>query len=377
MVIQNSEVSMTSKSSIAREMKLTVQSETKPAINLENIQVLGDGSKIEKAEDAGAEGDQKENTIGEEGFLSSLNYALGSNGKVKEVDTENPLLNAAANRKVRLHTMEYLLKMFFLGRYIDEDSPLGQMLRETFGYGSEDYSGEGETIGGLGSNTTYMQTVRSEYFYHEEQTVEFSSTGTAITADGRRLSFNYSFAMSESFTQEFSEEYEGLKYIHCIDPLVINLDDCPTSIADQTFLFDLDGDGELDDIHNIGKGSGFLALDKNEDGEINDGMELFGAKTGDGFGELAEYDSDGNGWIDENDPVFAKLRIMTVTENGERQLFGLKESDVGAIFLGRIDTDMMKRGDDQKLSAEIRKSGIFLHEKDGHAGGVQHVDFAT
>ena len=47
MVIQNSEVSMTSKSSVAREMKLTIRSELKPLINLENIQVVGDDGKIE------------------------------------------------------------------------------------------------------------------------------------------------------------------------------------------------------------------------------------------------------------------------------------------------------------------------------------------
>ena len=29
--------------------------------------------------------------------------------------------------------------------------------------------------------------------------------------------------------------------------------------------------------------------------------QAFGTKTGNGFSELAEYDSDGNGWIDEND----------------------------------------------------------------------------
>ncbi len=377
MVINNSEVSMASKSSVAREMKLTLQSETKPLINLENIQVLQDGKKIEQSEDGKETEKQGENTLSNDGFLSSLNYALGSNGKVKEVDTENPLLTAAANRKVRMTTMEYLLRMLLLGRYFDEESAFGQMLRETFGIDEESYSTAMSASGGIGVEPVYVQSIRSEYSYHEEQSVEFSSTGTAITADGRKLSFNYSFAMTESFSQEFSSEYIGLKSINCVDPLVINLDDCPTSISDQTFLFDLDGDGQLDEIHNLSSGSGFLALDKNEDGEINDGMELFGAKTGDGFSELEAYDSDGNGWIDENDPIFSKLRIMTITESGERQLFGLKQSDIGAIYLGRLDTELTKRDDTNTTTAEIRKTGIFLHEKDGHAGGIQHVDFAT
>ena len=53
----------------------------------------------------------------------------------------------------------------------------------------------------------------------------------------------------------------------------------------------------------LGKGSGFLALDKDGNGKIDDGNELFGTKSSDGFGDLREYDSDGSGWIDENDEI--------------------------------------------------------------------------
>jgi hypothetical protein len=43
-------------------------------------------------------------------------------------------------------------------------------------------------------------------------------------------------------------------------------------------------------------------------GRIDSGSELFGPATGSGFGELAALDGDGNGWIDENDDAFARLR---------------------------------------------------------------------
>ena len=74
-------------------------------------------------------------------------------------------------------------------------------------------------------------------------------------------------------------------------------------------MFDIDADGEEESISYLQGGSGYLALDKNGDGVINDGSELFGTKSGDGFADLAEYDADGNGWIDENDPIFDKLLI--------------------------------------------------------------------
>ena len=374
MVIQNSEVSMTSKSSVTRAAKLTVQSELTPTIHLEGIKVIGDAGKTEKTDETEGEKGASKATIGEEGFLSSLNYALGSNGTVQEVAPENPLLNAPANKKVRLHTMEYLIKMLLLGRIFEEDTEFGRMLKENFCEGDDGSYSEGmDYIDNTPPN--FVQITKTSYSYHEEQNLAFASQGTAVTADGRKLSFNYNFEMSKTFTQQYDSVIQTAVR-RCIDPLVINLDDCPTTITDQTFYFDLDGDGEDDELHNLGGGSGFLALDKNGDGIINDGLELFGAKSGNGFAELAAYDEDGNGWIDENDPIFTKLRIMTITELGEKELYGLKESDVGAIFLGRIDTDFTHRNGNQS-SAYTRESGIFLHESDGRAGGVQHVDFAT
>ncbi|SEA31054.1 hypothetical protein SAMN02910384_01271 [Pseudobutyrivibrio sp. ACV-2] len=374
MVIQNSEVSMTSKSSVTRAAKMTVQSEFTPTIHLEGIKVIGDAGKTEKTDETEGEKGASKATIGEEGFLSSLNYALESNGTVQEVAPENPLLNAPANRKVRLHTMEYLIKMLLLGRIFEEDTEFGRMLKENFCEGDN-----GSYLEGMdyidNTHPNFVQITKTSYSYHEEQNLAFASQGTAVTADGRKLSFNYNFEMSKTFTQQYDSVIQTAVR-RCIDPLVINLDDCPTTITDQTFYFDLDGDGEDDELHNLGGGSGFLALDKNGDGIINDGLELFGAKSGNGFAELAAYDEDGNGWIDENDPIFSKLRIMTITELGEKELYGLKESDVGAIFLGRLDTDFTHRNGNQS-SAYTRESGIFLHESDGRAGGVQHVDFAT
>lgn len=89
-------------------------------------------------------------------------------------------------------------------------------------------------------------------------------------------------------------------------------------------MFDLDCDGKEEEISSLGKGSGFLALDKNGDGIINDGTELFGTKSGDGFADLAEYDEDGNGWIDEDDGIFSQLRIWTKNEKERMSLFPLR-----------------------------------------------------
>ena len=72
-----------------------------------------------------------------------------------------------------------------------------------------------------------------------------------------------------------------------------------------------------------------------------------------------------------------KDELEKEAEKGEKETYGLRQSDVGAIFLGRIDSEFVHHDDDNHATAAVRKSGMFLHESDGHAGGVQHVDFAT
>ena len=356
MVIQNSEVSMTSKSSYSATTKATHQVSTTPVVRMGNI-VFKQPMEVGTSDEDGAKTD--EIAVGKDGgFLSSLNYALGENGEIQEVGEDGTVESIGADRQTRLQALHYLIRMLLLGKILGEDRSFSDMLKDLF-----------DTNGG------YITTISTSYERTESQELSFASKGTAITADGRTLEFDYGFEMSESFHEEYhSVESMFSKFV---DPLVINLKDSPTKVSNQTFYFDLDMDGKKDEINKLSAGSGFLALDRNEDGEINDGSELFGAKTGDGFGELAVFDEDGNGWIDENDPIFEKLRVWSMNESGEMELYTLKQSDVGAIYLGRVPTEFIHHDDEQRARAAIRESGIFLHESDGRAGGVQHVDFAT
>ena len=159
------------------------------------------------------------------------------------------------------------------------------------------------------------------------------------------------------------------------DPLVINMDSDITSVSDQKFLFDIDADGKEDYVSFAGEGSGFLAIDKNNDGKINDGSELFGTKSGDGFKDLAAYDTDKNGWIDENDAVFNELKVWTKDKDGNDKLLDLKEADVGAIYLGNVDTEFSYKNLDGATDGVLRKTGIYLKESSGAAGTVAHVYF--
>ena len=113
----------------------------------------------------------------------------------------------------------------------------------------------------------------------------------------------------------------------------------------------------------------------NNDGVVNNGSELFGPQSGNGFSELAEYDGDGNGWIDENDDVYDKLRIWTKDENGNDKLLALGQKGIGAIYLGNVNTDFALKNSQNQLQGEISRTGIFLNEN-GSAGTIQHIDLA-
>lgn len=156
---------------------------------------------------------------------------------------------------------------------------------------------------------------------------------------------------------------------------MINLDTDIGSVSDQKFFFDLDTDGKEEGDFFCGqRAADFWHWTATADGKINDGSELFGTKSGDGFKDLAAYDADGNGWIDENDAIFSQLKIWTKDEDGKDKLISLKDADVGAIYLGNADTQFSLKDEDHKLNGEIKKTGIYLHESSGEVGTVNHVD---
>ena len=238
-------------------------------------------------------------------------------------------------------------------------------------------SGRAINVGSVapGSGTVFERTVVTSSFFSEQEVTCFSATGIVQTADGRSLDFRVDLEMSRSFMEE-TIITDTTEQIFC-DPLVINLDAKGATVTDQKFFFDLDADGTEESISFVGEGSGFLALDKNGDGQINDGTELFGTKSGDGFADLAAYDTDQNGWIDENDEVFNRLKVWTKDADGNNKLVDLKQADVGAIFLGKVGTEFSLNSlEDNQTNGMIRSTGVYLKESTGAAYTIQHVDLA-
>ena len=215
----------------------------------------------------------------------------------------------------------------------------------------------------------------AHYFHAESEALSFQAQGVVQTADGRQIDFSVSLNMSRRFVEETNISVRAGDAVFK-DPLVINFDAPAAALTETKFQFDLDADGAADEVSFVGPGSGFIALDQNGNGAIDNGSELFGAQSGDGFADLTAYDSDGNGWIDESDPVFDKLRIWSKDAAGNDQLFALGAKGVGAIYLGRVDTEFALKDQANETQGQIRATGVFLREN-GTAGTMQQVDLAV
>ena len=225
------------------------------------------------------------------------------------------------------------------------------------------------------SNETKRQIgdrLEINHTYAEAQALNYS-VKAFIQADGKEIELSLDVSLSRSFVKKTSISIALPKTL--TDPLVISLDGGMPSLSSKTFAFDIDSDGKSDQISQLKAGNGFLALDKNDNGRIDNGSELFGTKSGDGFADLKYYDDDNNGWIDENDEIFDKLRIWQGGD-GEQKLLGLGEVGIGAIFLGNTKTPFSLKDDTNQLLGEIKSSSFVLYEN-GSAGVISQVDLAV
>ena len=137
------------------------------------------------------------------------------------------------------------------------------------------------------------------------------------------------------------------------DPLIMDANrdgKIDTINLDKGVFFDLDANGFAENTAWAGPNEGFLALDLDGSGKIENGRELFGDetyKTGgvkatSGFDALAQYDENNDEKIDKEDSVFEKLLIWTdknsngITDDGE--LTNMMDADIKSISVKYIET---------------------------------------
>ncbi len=215
---------------------------------------------------------------------------------------------------------------------------------------------------------------RTESYSESEQTT-LQATGIIKTSDGKEISFSLNLLMQRQYSETSSTSVR-LGEAARKDPLVINFNGTAAQLSEQRFAFDLNADGTQEQINFTTPGSGFLALDRNGDGKINNGSELFGPGTGNGYSELAKYDSDGNGWIDENDAVYRQLKVWSKDTAGQDKLSDLAATGTGAISLHAIATPFDIKNASNQLLGSVRSTSVALNEN-GSVGSVQQIDLTV
>ncbi|MDQ7785788.1 MAG: calcium-binding protein, partial [Desulfomonilaceae bacterium] len=131
------------------------------------------------------------------------------------------------------------------------------------------------------------------------------------------------------------------------DPLVLDLDNdgIETIGMNERVYFDHNGDGFAELTGWAAPDDGMLVMDRNGNGVIDNGTELFGdqtlladgTKAKSGFQALAELDANGDGKIDAEDPGFSQLRVLKYSDDDsgllEWRLYTLDELGIKSIDL--------------------------------------------
>lgn len=140
----------------------------------------------------------------------------------------------------------------------------------------------------------------------------------------------------------------ALDFVFRRDPLVLDLDGdgIETTPADGSVLFDHNANEQRTATGWIAPDDGLLVLDRDGNGTIDNGRELFGDNTlksnGElainGFDALADLDTNQDGLFDSNDAEFANVRVwQDVNQDGisqSNELFTLDQLNIESIGTG-------------------------------------------
>lgn len=183
---------------------------------------------------------------------------------------------------------------------------------------------------------------------------------------------------SKSFSSVFTD-YQDATTAPKVDPLMLDLngDGLATTNLDQSDVyFDLDANGFVERTAWIDTNDGLLVLDRNGDGKITNGQELFGDQTllsngnraTSGFEALREFDDNKDGKIDASDIVYLKLKVwQDLNRDGVSQAEEMKSlADVG---IKAINLNSTVTGAADAMGNIQRRLGSFV-KTDGSDGQI-------
>lgn len=191
----------------------------------------------------------------------------------------------------------------------------------------------------------------------------------------RRNSYelNLKFRNNVNAEEQTRIELEKLGIIK-VDPLVLDLGGEGINLTKpgEGAHFDINADGKTDQTSWVRGNTAMLVYDRNGNGKIDNGNELFGDQNGaaDGFAELAKYDANSDKKINFLDPIFKALKLYRdLNGNGKiekHELSTLPELGIKALNLNFTRTSEDVNGN------QLILNGSFERE-DGSSGQLADV----
>ncbi|NOT15670.1 MAG: hypothetical protein HOP21_08885, partial [Methylotenera sp.] len=180
---------------------------------------------------------------------------------------------------------------------------------------------------------------------------------------------------------------DAQKYRRRVDPLTFDLDNDGLETvgisATNPILFDHDGDGTKNGTGWIASDDAMLVLDRNGNGTIDNGRELFGDSTlksngqtaTDGFDALADIDSNADGVVNNQDTQFTNLKLWRdLNQDGTSQtgeLFTLNDLGIASINItNTANSQTLANGN------QLTNTGTYT-KADGTTGSVADINLAN
>ena len=219
----------------------------------------------------------------------------------------------------------------------------------------------------------------------EQQQLNFTMQGEFIL-DNQTVNLSYQLNLSASYSSmsKIETTAAALK-----DPLVIQFGTRSIGHITDYAQLDINSDSKQDDLPIFSGDVGYLVFDKNQNNRVDDGRELFGPRTNNGFDELAQLDSNNNGFFDSQDENYSQVYIWqpqhsennsntgSSSESNKQNLVSLSQAGIKAISLNAIATQFNFRDQRQENNGEISaqlKQTSFAITDNNQTVGVHQID---
>ena len=304
---------------------------------------------------------------------SNVKQIMPSQGEIEQVTYERP-------KEIKLQLMILVLESF-LGRALDISG---------FSFNSDMEHSSKEKVNGTLSSVNDIFSATSaelinidgqsfqqgdllsvEQWHSHEQHLNYQVKGV-FNVNDQELSLDYNFALS---SEQVSYSKIEMSAAALKDPIIVQFGSQGLGNIKGQKDFAINQDNTLDSLPIFSGDVGYLVYDKNNNQQADNGSELFGPTTGQGFTELAQLDSNNNGFIDADDQQFEQLYLWQPSGDKDQtnQWLSLKEAEIQAISLSAISTPFDFYDQQGKIQAQLRQSSFAISES-GNGLGVHQID---